>query len=1460
MEPIISLTTEPELLIESEETLSSLNFNFSEISSESEIYITVNSPNLSEFNLNSIQVEGGELNLNSEIQALLETSLSEKVTPEIPGVAIAITTPLGNWSEAAGISNLENDTPLTTSDRFQIGSITKTFTATTLLKLVEADLLTLEDKITDWLPETVTENISNSNEITIRQLLNHTSGIAEYDVILLPQAQQNPLIFFRDWQPEEILDLINGVEPFFEPGEGWQYSNTNYILAGMIIEAATNNNIAAEIRTQILEPLNLENTFFAEEEEIPGGYISGYLDFDGDGILDDISVANISWAWANGAMVSTTEDLTQFAKALYTGELLSEDSLAEMFTVVDTGQGYSYGLGMMSFETADLGTVIGHRGGTLGFNANMWYSAEDDFTYIDLANGRANERLVDDTIPAFRTGVIPTVGNTIAYDEFDFTMTEADAQISFSVVNDGENEGEEIASFTIEPGEGYEVNSDVNSGLFTIIDSIEPTSTTVALITGPDFLIEAAETVSAHVFNITAGTLPEDGLVVSVNAPHLNEFDLEKIEIINGEIVDVRPDGFDLRLTDFTTLINLPITDDGEIEGLETASFTLEAGTGYEVNPNFSSGEFTIVDTTAELPPNISNPNDIIPLASNIELSSENPQVTITDEIGFEIGNRYLNQDGSFTYVDASEDVDFYQVDLKAGDIVAFDIDATVVNDTLTGFLRSRIPGNTVLQLFDEAGNVLVSRGLGPAAGELFVSDIDPSIEFQAPEDGTYYLGVSGFTNGLPYRFGGGQFGDPEAWAERAYDPFIPGSGDASNSFIWIGEYQLNVTLNPDNPALIAEQRDRSNNTPPETIDIPQPGEPTVSLDFISGIYDTDDSLLGNQLIEGLPNQGSILTLVVNVDGEIPEEGIVVDLNSDIYLRDYFTTRSLIRPPFTPGAETVGILTDDTGRETGLQLRVFESATYLPLNARTQVRGELLTPETDGPEDATFFLEDGEGYGVSEAKSQFTTTFYDNLDQAPNPTIIPEVSFSMTETELIESNETETTLNFSLSEPPPEEGVLVYVQGENAGILSQFDVLSADIDGGVFPFPNFNFSGFFFKITEQEASITVSTFADPFLEGRQSFNLGLQEAPLYTINPDQNRADFTISDTPDSQLEVSLRAESEVLVEAENPTSLLTFNLTAIPPEDGITVSVEAPNLSEFEADAIAITGGEITNLTETGFSLNITDITATVEFPVLSDSESEGLETATFTLVETENSIIDPDANEATFTLVDVPEQVPTPPQEFKLNDTIAEAIDLNLNPQNPNGTISGGLTGLEPGQERPSGTDFSEDVDIYSFEVEAGDTVTIDIDTTPFPATQFGDTLYEGIEQQTDAELRLFDADGNELAYVGSGAEPGEALSRDPYLEFTAPETGQYYIGISQLGNRDYDPNIQGGGSGWIFPEIGIFAGEYELNVSLTPATDIITSPTDGNDTLEGSEDDDLIAGLLGDDTLMGNDGDEV
>lgn len=334
-----------------------------------------------------------------QLQATLNQSLDT-----IPGAAVGIVSPQGTWLGASGLSNLATETAVVPEDRFQIGSITKTFVATTVLQLMEEGTLTLEDTLNEWLSSEIVDTIPNHESITIRQLLNHTSGIYDYTEQLFRNAQNNPTLFFEDWSPEELIAFTYGQEPYFVPGESWQYSNTNYILLGMIAEAATNSTIASEIRSRIVEPLSLNNTFFAEEEEIPGGFVHGYWDFNQNGSLDDVTSVNMSWAWATGAMVSNTQDLARFVQGLLGGELLEPDSLNQMLTFVEpiTSNDYSaYGLGIGSSGTSER-LWYGHRGLTLAYRSNMWYLPNEGITYIELINTRTNDNLSRPILTALR--------------------------------------------------------------------------------------------------------------------------------------------------------------------------------------------------------------------------------------------------------------------------------------------------------------------------------------------------------------------------------------------------------------------------------------------------------------------------------------------------------------------------------------------------------------------------------------------------------------------------------------------------------------------------------------------------------------------------------------------------------------------------------------------------------------------------------------------------------------------------------------------------------------------------------------------------------------------------------------------------------------------------------------------------------------------------------------------------
>ncbi len=346
-------------------------------------------------------------NLSAELIATLDTTLDAVRPSGVPGAVAAILSSSGDWFGASGLANLADQMPMQPDDRFEAGSITKTFVATAMLQMVEEGRLSLDDRITDWIPQSIANIIPNASDITIKHMLGHTSGVADYLAVLGAQASTNPTVFLRQWRPGELIALIAGAEPAFEPGASWQYSNTNYIIAGLVIESVTGNNYAREIRDRILAPLNLQDTFIAAEEEVIGGYVSGYLDFDNNGTLDDItSLANLTWAGAAGSIVSNTADLAAFFDGLFKGDLLQPETLAQMLEAppVSSPNYDAYGLGIGALISTNRYWYV-NRGLTLVFRSNLWYAPAEDMTYVELINRRSTANMAGTLLPTFRNGL-----------------------------------------------------------------------------------------------------------------------------------------------------------------------------------------------------------------------------------------------------------------------------------------------------------------------------------------------------------------------------------------------------------------------------------------------------------------------------------------------------------------------------------------------------------------------------------------------------------------------------------------------------------------------------------------------------------------------------------------------------------------------------------------------------------------------------------------------------------------------------------------------------------------------------------------------------------------------------------------------------------------------------------------------------------------------------------------------
>ncbi|MEC0275512.1 serine hydrolase domain-containing protein [Peribacillus frigoritolerans] len=269
---------------------------------------------------------------------------------------------------AAGVADLSTKKPMKTDFRFRIGSVTKTFIATVLLQLAGENRLNLDDSIEKWLPGIIQGNGYDAKQITIRQMLNHTSGIAEYSRSKEADFTHTKRVYTAD----ELVKIGLLMPPDFAPGKSWSYSNTGYVLLGILIEKVTGNSYAEEIENRIIEPLELSNTFLpGNSSVIPGTkHARGYSQPDEASEIKDVTYFNPSIGSSAGDMISTADDLNKFFSYLLGGKLMKEQQLKQMLTAVPTGRAEigRYGLGIYETKLPSGVPIWGHTGGIPGFS------------------------------------------------------------------------------------------------------------------------------------------------------------------------------------------------------------------------------------------------------------------------------------------------------------------------------------------------------------------------------------------------------------------------------------------------------------------------------------------------------------------------------------------------------------------------------------------------------------------------------------------------------------------------------------------------------------------------------------------------------------------------------------------------------------------------------------------------------------------------------------------------------------------------------------------------------------------------------------------------------------------------------------------------------------------------------------------------------------------------------------
>lgn len=328
---------------------------------------------------------------HARVQKALNQSVSDG---GVPGMVAQVHDVHGRWFGSAGVADTRTGRPRHEHERFRIGSAAKSFTATVALLLEAEGGLSLDDTVDEWLPGLVRGNGNDGRRITIRHLLNHTSGIfnygndeEEFTKFLGPAFFEHR---FDQYTPEQLVRIgLRNPRYFPEPGDGFTYSNTGYFLAGMIIEQVTGRSLADEIEQRIVRPLGLTGTYLPGLETSLRGphprHYSTLFASASDAEVYDVTEQSATTGWAAGGMVSTVRDLERFAGALLRGTLLPPAQHREMFAMVETKvrteagswidpwiPHTTYGLGVFSWELSCGETVWGIGGAiTGGFTFSM---------------------------------------------------------------------------------------------------------------------------------------------------------------------------------------------------------------------------------------------------------------------------------------------------------------------------------------------------------------------------------------------------------------------------------------------------------------------------------------------------------------------------------------------------------------------------------------------------------------------------------------------------------------------------------------------------------------------------------------------------------------------------------------------------------------------------------------------------------------------------------------------------------------------------------------------------------------------------------------------------------------------------------------------------------------------------------------------------------------------------------
>ena len=316
----------------------------------------------------------------------MQEQLDAVLRAGVPGAVVVANGPASSRETAAGVADAGSGTPMTTEHRFLIGSVTKTFVAAVVLQLVGEGALALDEEVGPI-----------AEGVTLRQLLNHTSGLPEYyadfDSLIAPYRADRG--YKPNLTPRVALELVHAQPRLFPPGTAWEYSGGNYLALGLIVEETTGATLRDELRRRIIEPLGLDGTDLRDRTGVARGYLmpgNPVFPDAGEG-LDDVTDLEL-FGWGSGEMVSTARDVARFLQALLGGELLAPEIRAELLTTVpsDWEESDGYGLGieevssLMGQAPSPCGSAWGHLGFAMGHTTIALSSESGDRQVVVCMN------------------------------------------------------------------------------------------------------------------------------------------------------------------------------------------------------------------------------------------------------------------------------------------------------------------------------------------------------------------------------------------------------------------------------------------------------------------------------------------------------------------------------------------------------------------------------------------------------------------------------------------------------------------------------------------------------------------------------------------------------------------------------------------------------------------------------------------------------------------------------------------------------------------------------------------------------------------------------------------------------------------------------------------------------------------------------------------------------------------